>query len=1183
MGRDIGFTITVKGTEQQLKKIGLLEQQLKRLATQRTALLKKVKDGIALSKEEQVALGKLTTQSKKLQAQKSQTLAQIKTENALVKSTAGSYNRLVLENKKLTDAARKLSDPLGKNKKRFQELSAKIGTNTDKLKKMDAAMGRSFRNVGNYSGAIGRLRGGFVAMGAAIAAGIIAFRTFTRLVGGSVKKLVDFDEGMADVAKTTDLTADQIARLTDELKKLDTPTSINGLLAIAEAGGRLGVAEKDLLGFIEVTDKVVVALGDVLGTDPEAIGRSLGKVASLFKVDEAFGIAEAINKVGSSLNELGAQTKATEPFLIDFALRLGGIAPLADIAIEDVLGLAATLDELGQPAETAATAIGNLLLKLGKDVPTFAEIAGVSIDEFSSILREDANEALILVFEQVGKTGKGLENLAGVLQDAGIEGRRASQIVGVLANNTDLLRKNQDLATKAFEEGTSLTEEFNLKSETLGATFSKLAKVFTNKLLSTGLIDFLTNVVNLLTPAKSLTDQFLNMREEFEKNEKETDNLVRRYNELIGTTKDNEEGQAELEAVIKRLAELVPTAVTEFDKYGRALDINTGKVLENNEVQREILEFRNKEAIKEVTDEIESNTRAIIKNNRTLKSGVEILKLDAKQSIELELKGDRIKELTTETNSLQKANAEATLGLIGLGVVLSEDQEALIASARARKLLGEEIKELGKTEAELAEEKRKRDEEAAFQTKKEKAALAKLIAKNNATILALNRELLEETIKLNSEGFAQEQSLLEAQHLNEIADLEAQKGEVVAINDAIDALIESKRKTHQAELTAIDEEAQQDRNISRLAALDLEQQEALTAVAESEDTEKEKQQAILDIQIEFAEKRLQLLEETADLTDEQVRLQIERLRTLLAELKTEGEGEELSGLAGFLNISEEDAQFLIDKSLQLAKQINDGIFDLQRQALARSTKDRIDAINSGAKSELKILQDKLDKGLISEAEFDNRSAQIEENADKRQEDAERDAFRRGKVLSIAQALINGALAVTKILSQTGVLAPFAIPAAIAATAVQVGFIAAQKFKEGGELAGPSHEQGGIKAGGVEFEGGEGVINKQSMRSGDILNVSGTPRQIASQINAYKGYGVPFGGGARRKFQLGGEAPAPNIATDREADNAVLVSGPTFEETADLIAGALNTQVVEVVETSITDTQDDVAVIEELQN
>ena len=42
--------------------------------------------------------------------------------------------------------------------------------------------------------------------------------------------------------------------------------------------------------------------------------------------------------------------------------------------------------------------------------------------------------------------------------------------------------------------------------------------------------------------------------------------------------------------------------------------------------------------------------------------------------------------------------------------------------------------------------------------------------------------------------------------------------------------------------------------------------------------------------------------------------------------------------------------------------------------------------------------------------------------------------------------------------------------------------------------------------------GEAVINKRSMTSSDTMTVSGTPYDIASQINSYKGYGIPFAAG-----------------------------------------------------------------------
>ena len=84
--------------------------------------------------------------------------------------------------------------------------------------------------------------------------------------------------------------------------------------------------------------------------------------------------------------------------------------------------------------------------------------------------------------------------------------------------------------------------------------------------------------------------------------------------------------------------------------------------------------------------------------------------------------------------------------------------------------------------------------------------------------------------------------------------------------------------------------------------------------------------------------------------------------------------------------------------------------------------------------------------------------------------------------------------------------------------IQYAKISATKYEGamGGLLVGPSHANGGIKYayGGniVELEGGEGVINKRSLASGDVLSLTGTPMQIASDLNSYKGYGVRFGAG-----------------------------------------------------------------------
>jgi len=119
----------------------------------------------------------------------------------------------------------------------------------------------------------------------------------------------------------------------------------------------------------------------------------------------------------------------------------------------------------------------------------------------------------------------------------------------------------------------------------------------------------------------------------------------------------------------------------------------------------------------------------------------------------------------------------------------------------------------------------------------------------------------------------------------------------------------------------------------------------------------------------------------------------------------------------------------------------------------------------------------------------------------------------GKAAAVAQATINTFQGATKAIAEGGLAGILAGVAIIAAGLANVRQILAvplpqiqvveSSFAEGGILSGRSHRTGGIRAGGVEFEGGEAVINKRSTRMF---------KDILSNIN--------FMGGGKR-FQAGG--------------------------------------------------------------
>ena len=366
--------------------------------------------------------------------------------------------------------------------KQYNAISKRQGELRSEMKKTGSSISKISDNFNKYFGKVT----------AGIASLTAVFFSFRKLIQGSA----ELSDKMADVRKTTGLAAEGVKELYTELKQIDTRSSRSELLDLARIAGKLGVEGKeDILGFVRAADQINVALSEDLGGDAEEAIRQVGKLVDIFKVKDTYGLESGMLRVGSAINALGAASSANEPFLIEFAKRFGGIAPNAGISVQDVLGLAATLDQLGQTSEVSTTALGKLMVNMGKDVPMFADVAGKSVEEFSKLLKEDANEALIAVLEGSKSNKKGLEGMAESLNKLGVDGSRAVGVVGVLSNNIDILRKQQELSNDEFAKGTSITDEYNIKNETLGALLDKINKKLAGLFINSSIMEGLKSLV----------------------------------------------------------------------------------------------------------------------------------------------------------------------------------------------------------------------------------------------------------------------------------------------------------------------------------------------------------------------------------------------------------------------------------------------------------------------------------------------------------------------------------------------------------------------------------------------------------------------------------------------------------------------------------------------------------------
>lgn len=337
---------------------------------------------------------------------------------------------------------------------------------------------QSLRNTEQSWFSMKRAAEGFNRYFGMITAALASFAGVAVTIKGAVNAYAEFDDKIADVMKTTGLTKEEVKALNLELKKIDTRTAQEELLGLARVAGKLGITDpEEVLGFVRAADQIVVALSEDLGGAEDAV-RELGKLTDIFKLKDLYGQEEALLKVGSAINELGMASTANEGYLVEFSKRTAGIAPQAGVSIENILGLAATLDALGQKAEMSSTAYSKLMTTMTKKTAEFARIAQMEEGAFSKLLSEDANEAMIRVFEGLNRNTNGFDQLVAALGDLGIEGQRMTSVFGALANNTEMLREQQRLSNEAFAEGTSLTNEFNIKNNTAQATLEKARKRF---------------------------------------------------------------------------------------------------------------------------------------------------------------------------------------------------------------------------------------------------------------------------------------------------------------------------------------------------------------------------------------------------------------------------------------------------------------------------------------------------------------------------------------------------------------------------------------------------------------------------------------------------------------------------------------------------------------------------------
>ena len=288
-----------------------------------------------------------------------------------------------------------------------------------------------------------------------------------------VNEYAEMAEHESGVAKYTGLAKEDVDALNESFKQLDTRTPREKLNDLAADAGRLGIQSKEaVLDFVEAADQINVALGEDLGEDAV---KNIGKLAQMFGTDKTMGLKQAMLSTASVINELAQSSSASEGYIMEFTNRLAGVGNQAGMSQAQLMGLASVMDQNQVAVEKGATALQNVLTALFKDPAKMAKAAGLEVEAFTKKLSVDANGALLEFLQALNSAG-GMDRLTPMLAEMGLSGAGVTQTLSTLAGKLADVKVAQTEAARAFEEGTSCTNEAAQANHTAQAELEKAQK-----------------------------------------------------------------------------------------------------------------------------------------------------------------------------------------------------------------------------------------------------------------------------------------------------------------------------------------------------------------------------------------------------------------------------------------------------------------------------------------------------------------------------------------------------------------------------------------------------------------------------------------------------------------------------------------------------------------------------------
>ncbi|MDW4402035.1 phage tail tape measure protein [Staphylococcus saprophyticus] len=510
---------------QKLKQLRQAEKDLKNSNQATTAQLKRAADAtqkqsqkhkelVQKYKDEDAQVKKLRKQNDSLVSTNKKVKDTYDKTNTELKQTEKEYNNLnsTIKNhgQNLTNAQKKVND----ERTSMNNLQKSINKTSQEMKsfnKEQLIANSQFTKTANHldtmSEKFGKIGHGMTSVGRSMSIGVTT--PIVAGFGASVKAAVDYEQALAGVAKTTNLSGAELNKMSDEITGMSKqmPFAATEIAGVAEAAGQLGVKKSEITDFTKTMLDMSVATN--LTSEEAATEFARFANAAGMPIDK-------VDRLGASVVALGNTTATTEKEIVEMGQRLAGAGSQAGFSADQIMSISAAMSSVGIEAEAGGTAMTQIFNKMtkataegGETLDNFGKTAGMTGKEFAETWEANPTKALSAFVKGLSNTEGGAKGVLKALDSVGIKGIREADTIRRLSNNHTVLDKALRTGAKGWKENNALTNEAKTRYKTMGSQL----QIFKNQLFALG-----KDIGNVIAPVVvGITKKFGQWAESFTK------------------------------------------------------------------------------------------------------------------------------------------------------------------------------------------------------------------------------------------------------------------------------------------------------------------------------------------------------------------------------------------------------------------------------------------------------------------------------------------------------------------------------------------------------------------------------------------------------------------------------------------------------------------------------------------